>query len=141
MRVLLDANILISYLLADEDSAIVSIVRAGVLGQFTLLLPEELLEEIARKAPNKPYLVGKISPESIAQLAAILTDVAETIPRITDMIPAVTRDPKDDYLLAYSLVGQADFLVTGDRDLLALGQVGDTKIIAVREFWDLFNRR
>ncbi len=141
MRVLLDANILISYLLADEDSATVSIVRAGVLGQFTLLLPEELLEEVARKACNKPYLAGKIAPESLAQLAAILPDVAETIPKITDAIPAVTRDPKDDYLLAYSLVGQADFLVTGDHDLLSLGQVGDTRIITVGEFWDLIKRR
>jgi len=142
MRVLLDANIFISYLLAaGEDRAIVSVVRAGVLGEFVLLLPEELLEELARKAREKEYLVQRIAAEDLIALAAILAQVAETIPRFTDEIPAVTRDPKDDYLLAYALVGQADYLVTGDHDLLVLRQVGGTRIVTVREFWELLKRR
>ncbi len=47
---------------------------------------------------------------------------------------AVTRDPKDDYLLAYALVGKADYLVTGDEDLLELEQVDALKIVTAREF-------
>ena len=45
MRVLLDANIFISYLLKPTEGGVIrEIVKAAVLGEFTLLLPEALLE-------------------------------------------------------------------------------------------------
>ena len=141
MRALLDTNILISYLLTpDRDSPIVEIVQAAVLGRFTLLLPEALLEELAAKVGEKPYLARRIAPEELAELAEILGQVAEVIPRITQPIPAVTRDPKDDYLLAYALVGQADYLVTGDQDLLVLKEVEGIAIVTPRDFWDVVQR-
>jgi len=140
MRVLLDTNILISYLLhPDSDSPVVQIVEAAVLGHFTLLLPEALLAELAARIATKPYLAQRIKPEQLAQLADILRDVAVTVPRIAQAIPAVTRDPKDDYLLAYALVGHADCLVTGDDDLLALGNRAGIAILSPRAFWETFS--
>ena len=138
MRVLLDTNILISYLLTPHQSSPISqIVRAGVLGEFDLLFPEELLNELARKVHEKKYLSERITPTQFKELVDILSEVSETIPRITGQIPAVTRDPKDDYLLAYALVGQADYLVTGDDDLLSLGQVDDVRIVTPRDFCEI----
>ena len=63
--------------------------------------------------------------------------ISEIIPKITEEIPAVTRDPKDDYLLAYALVGQADYLVTGDNDLLTLDQVENVRIVTAHDFWEI----
>ena len=141
MRVLLDTNILISYLLTfSQSSPIGQIVRAGVLGEFELLFPEELLNELARKIREKRYLSERITPTQFKGLVDILSEVSETIPRIAGQIPAVTRDPKDDYLLAYALVGQADYLVTGDDDLLSLGQVDDVHIVTPRCFFELLKR-
>ena len=60
--------------------------------------------------------------------------VAEPMLTITEEIPPVSRDPKDDYLLAYGLVGGADYLVTGDEDLLTLRDVEGLKIVSPREF-------
>jgi hypothetical protein len=138
MRVLLGTNILISYLLVPHPSSPISqIVRAGVLGEFDLLFPEELLNELARKVREKRYLSERITPTQFKELVDILAEVSETIPRITTTIPAVTRDPKDDYLLAYALVGQADYLVTGDDDLLSLGQVDNVRIVTPRRFSEL----
>ncbi len=68
------------------------------------------------------------------RLLDILASVAEPIPKIREPIPAVTRDPKDDYLLAYALVGQADYLVTGDGDLLVFGTVGKLSIVSPQSF-------
>ena len=48
-------------------------------------------------------------------------------------MPRFSRDPKDDYLIAYAVVGEADFLVTGDKDLLVLRQIGDVRIVTVQE--------
>ncbi len=139
MRALLDANILISYLLAPASGTIAQVVDAGISGRYTLLLPEELLSEFVEKARAKPYLAERIAVEEVRELAEVLTKMSEVVPRISGEIPAVTRDPKDDYLLAYALVGEADYLVTGDNDLLVLGQVegGDgavARIVTPRAF-------
>ena len=137
MRALLDTNILISYLLTPKNSVIAQIVEAGILGGFDLLLPEELSDELVEKARAKQYLAERITPEEVRELVDILSEVSETVPKITQSIPAVTRDAKDDYLLAYALVGQADYLVAGDRDLLVLGQVEHTKIVTARDFGEV----
>jgi putative PIN family toxin of toxin-antitoxin system len=135
MRVLLDTNILISYLLNRmAASPITRVVEAGILGEFTLLLPEALLEEFSTKIPGKPYLAKRITPAEMKQFTNILLAHSETIPKITETIPAVTRDPKDDYLLAYAVVGEADFLVSGDEDLFVLGQVQGVRICRPRDF-------
>lgn len=59
---------------------------------------------------------------------------------IEESIPAVTRDPKDDYLLAYALVGKADYLVTGDKDLLVLqAEIPDFEIVSPRQFSEILS--
>ncbi len=138
MRVLCDTNIFVSYLLTPKKAGpIHTIVEAAFLGEFTLLLPEDLLEELAHKVQGKKYLTGRITEADLEELVTLLREVAELIPKIRTPIPAVTRDPKDDYLLAYALVGQSDYLVTGDEDLLTLKQVEQTKIVTARHFINL----
>jgi putative PIN family toxin of toxin-antitoxin system len=141
MRLLLDANVLVSYLLhAGADSPVTRIIESCVLGKATLLLPEALLEELTASVANKPYLNARIQPEEFARLATILHGIGETVPRIESPIPAVTRDPKDDYLLAYAVVGEADYLITGDNDLLVLQQVVGVTICTPRDFIDQWPR-
>lgn len=121
MRVLADTNVLISFLLSPgEGGAIRSIFRAFLNNQFTLLLPEKLLNELIASVQNKPRLAKRISAEQLSRFTALLVESAERIAEIEYPIPAVVRDPNDDYVLAYALVGAADYLVTGDRDLLVL---------------------
>lgn len=133
MRVLLDTNILISYLLVP-NLTIGQIVEEAITGSYNLLLPEDLLDELQKSVRTKRYLVDRITAEELGELVDILSQVCETIPRITLEIPAVTRDPKYDYLLAYALVGQAEYLVTGVKDLLVLGRIESTWIVTAREF-------
>ena len=138
MRVLFDTNIFISYLLIPGQAGVIrEIVKAAVLGQFTLLLPEAILFELAQKVEQKPYLANRITAEELHTFATLITAIAEEIPKIEAEIPAVTRDPKDDYLLAYALVGQADYLVSGDDDLLSLIEIEGVKIINPRSFREL----
>ena len=134
MRVLLDANIFISYLLNPKSKTFGEIVTAAIRGNYTLLLPEALMDEFVNKIPEKPYLAERIMQGELKTFVEILAGVSESIPVIKDVIPTVTRDPKDDYLLAYAMVGEADYLVTGDEDLLVLGKVSQVKIIKPRDF-------
>jgi len=63
----------------------------------------------------------------------------ETIDEFADFVTVystteVCRDPKDNFLLSLSLDGRADFLLTGDKDLLVLEKFAETKIVTMSEF-------
>ena len=136
MRVLVDTNVLISFLQSPgEGGAIRAIFRALLNNRFTLLLPEQLLNELIASIRDKPRLAKRISTEQLNRFTALLTESAEQVAEIETTIPAVTRDPDDDYVLAYALVGGADFLVTGDKDLLVLnGQISDLTMLTPAQF-------
>lgn len=136
MRALIDTNVFISYLLSPHRTdAIQRIFVAHGEGAFTLLMPEALLEEISVTVTAKPRLSTKITLSELQQFITDILVLAEIVPRIESNIPAVTRDPKDDYLLAYALVGDADYLVTGDKDLLVLKeQLEEIQIVTPHEF-------
>ena len=140
MRVLLDANVLISYLITPaQNSAITYIVEAGVTGEFELLVPEELLEEVRETIRTHEHLAHRIPPEAMSSFVDLVLEIAEVIPKITEPIPSLTRDPKDDYLIAYALIGRADCLVTGDRDLLVLEYIEPVRILTPYAFWELIS--
>ncbi|MDQ6693586.1 MAG: PIN domain-containing protein [Chloroflexota bacterium] len=160
MRALLDANIFISFLLPSQRAtSITEIVEAGLAGEFTLLITSALLEELARRVRTKHYLAARISMEKLQDLVDLLAESSDEIPEIVESIPAISRDRKDDvttqlpswivdaesipaisrdrkddYLLAYSAVGEADYLVTGDDELLSLREVEGIKIVTPSEF-------
>ncbi len=134
MRILADTNLYISYLLnPGRTGAVKSLFQAAIDGQITLLLPQALLAEVVTAATTKPHLAQRIDTETLNALLTILSLVAEEIPRIDLPLPRYSRDRKDDYLIAYAIVGGADFLVTGDKDLLVLDMVGDLPIITAQE--------
>lgn len=53
----------------------------------------------------------------------------------------VTGDPEDDHVLATAAHGQAEYLITGDKKLLALARHSSTQIISPREALDLLSFR
>ncbi len=139
MRVLIDANVFISYLLNPQGAGVIrGIFKAWSEGKFTLLAPETLLDEVLITVIRKPRLSTRIPPDVLGEFLSIIRSSSEEVPWIPDPIPAVTRDPKDDYLLAYALVGSADYLVTGDDDLLALNeQIQELHILSPRQFHEM----
>ncbi len=135
IRALLDANIFISYLLRQGAAGtIAQLISAAVERQYVLLLPEDLLQEMVKAITRKLALSRRIRPEEAQALISILLQVGEQIEPVGEEVPAVSRDPKDTYLLAYALIGQAGYLVTGDKDLLVLDPVGMLRIVSPADF-------
>lgn len=135
MRVLLDTDILISYLLSSQpDTTSVRIIRAAAEERFTLLLPDEILDELARKLIEKRDVAGRITPHNAQLFVTLLRELGEALPSLETPIPAIARDPKDDFLYAHAILAQADCLVTGDEDLLALSHRSDIRILTPAAF-------
>jgi putative PIN family toxin of toxin-antitoxin system len=135
MRVLLDANIFISYLLPSAiSSPIHRILQGAIEGKYILLVPDALITEFSRKVSTKPYLRERIAQEELALFISLLRTVSERLSPITEEIPEAVRDPNDIYLVAYALIGRADYLVTGDNNLLSLQQIGTVTILRPSEF-------
>ena len=142
MRVLCDTNILISYLLAPENTGtIATVVERAYAGDYTLVLPAEVIGELRKKVAKKAWLTARIPQAAVEKFVAALSAIALTPEPITDPLPQVGRDRKDDYLLAYGTVAACEYLVTGDPDLLVLRQVGNLKIINPSTFLTVLQKR
>ncbi len=135
MRVLLDANIYISYLLSPaSDTPPMVVVEAAFTGAYTLLATAGVIAELRDKTATKPYLANRITQIQAERLVAIVATIAESVPEINEPLPEVGNDRKDDYLYAHALVGQANYLVSGDKGVLQVRRIGDLQLLSPSEF-------
>lgn len=104
-------------------------------------MPHEVIAELDRKLSEKKYLASRITKEEAQEFTELLTMIAEEIPAITEEIPRVSSDKKDDYLLAYALVGKADYLVSGDEILQKINEVENITIVSPAEFLIILNKK
>lgn len=142
MSVIFDANVLISYLLISEkEGTIATIVEAGFENKYKLYLPQEVIEEAQEKIVKKDYLAQKIPQSAVDKFITALRVIAITPSYIADKIPEVGWGVKDDYLFAYGIVGECDYLVTGDDDLLVIKQLENLEIVKPIEFLGIINKK
>jgi putative PIN family toxin of toxin-antitoxin system len=135
MRVVIDINILVSALIVPTGQP-ATVIRMWLDGKFTLLTCATHVNEL-RATLHKPKVAALIEPHKAGRLVNQVRMLAEDI----DPLPRVERssDPDDDYLLALSEAGNADYLVTGDKNgLLDLDTHKRTRIISARDFAVLF---
>jgi len=119
MRIVLDTNVLLSGLMAPGGTP-GQIVEAWRKAHFDLVLSEPMLEEI-RRVLAYPKIHARLGwgEEEIARFLLLLRLKAEVVD-LAGVTAVVPRDVGDDPVLATLFAGQADWLVSGDQDLLAL---------------------
>lgn len=128
LRVILDTNLWISYLISKRLSKIDELFEHEDL---VLLFSEELLEEFIEVA-NRPKFRKYFPAENVEELLSLFDEFGEMVEVISEL--NLCRDPKDNFLLELAKDGKADFLVTGDDDLLIINNFGITEIITYSEF-------
>ena len=133
MRVVLDANIIISALITPDGIG-AQLIKAWLADRYILLTHDILLAEL-RDVTRRPEFKGRMTRHDAGRM---INRLGTASLRITH-IPLVQRsaDPFDDYLLGLAEGGRADILVSGDkRGLLTLKMHGATRIITARQFHD-----
>jgi putative PIN family toxin of toxin-antitoxin system len=99
--------------------------------KIDILFSKELFNELEITAKRRKFY-RYFDTEQVETLLQMLIEIVEVV----DVRSAVgiCRDSKDNFLLALAQDGGADYLITGDHDLLILKKFGKTKIVTLTEF-------
>jgi len=134
IRLVIDTNIWISFLIGKTLAGLSkAIINNKVIILFSTELFEELIEVLQRPKFTK-YFSKKDIKEFISLIHAKVEWV-EVKAHFNDC-----RDSKDNFLLDLSVSGKADYLITGDEDLLILNPFRNTEIINYRSFQKILYR-
>lgn len=123
LRVVLDTNVLVSGL-AYPGSVPGRIVVAWRQGGLDVALSHYILHELARVLPRLPR-IGMSSVE--------IRDLVDSLMFLVDLVEPEGVQAADQPVLLTLLAAKADYLITGDKDLLALAN--RYSIVTPTEFW------
>ena len=127
MRAVLDTNVIISALFwGGRPRRVVDLAAAGRVQAIT---SGELLVELERVLAED----FAVPQERIELVLRDILSYAEVIVPAAE-VEAPIRDLADVDVLCCAVGGGADYIITGDGDLLALGQVGEVRIVGVSAF-------
>ena len=129
MKIILDCNIWISFLLGKQHSLLKKVLTDM---RFDVYVCRELMQEIVDVA-RRDKIRKRVSEEELKQLLRII-DAYCYYEEISVQVVSGVRDPKDLYLLAFAQEIAADYIVSGDKDLTDLECHQQTKIIKLADF-------
>jgi len=128
IRVVVDTNWWVSFVINRLKGQLADALMNPRLRFYSSAeLDEEILETL-----DLPHLQKFVRPEIKAEFLALYPVVVVRVPVFSQV--TLCRDAKDNFLLALSQDAQADYLVTGDKDLLVLGKFGKTRILKMTDF-------
>lgn len=127
-RIILDTNLWISFIISNKLKSLDNILKEN---KAILLYSSHLLEEID-KVIRRPKFKKYFSETNWYLLIELFKRYGIQLEVISNL--AICRDSKDNFLLNLAIDGKADFLITGDNDLLVLEKIENTKIVTFTEF-------
>lgn len=138
MRAILDTSVIVSGLISPHGSPSQLIARWRD-GAFVLLYSPPMLAEL-EDVLNRAWLTERLAtaPNRIPDFLEAVTILGELVVGYFNVAGQV-RDPFDEMFLACARLGQADYIVSVDKDLLSLGEYASTKIVAPAQFLIILN--
>ena len=129
MRIVLDANVIVA---AFASRGLCESVMEVCLSEHEIVLSDELLDEVLKNLLQKIKLPSGVV-DGIGELLREHANMLNPIP----IAPGVCRDPDDIKVLSLAVALKADYIVTGDRDLLVLKKFEGIPILSPRSFSDI----
>ncbi len=132
-KLIIDTNIWVSYFMGKNIHVHLDKIIADQ--RFDFFISQNAIDEL-QQVLNCSKFQKYITPAQIESLMVLLLQRCILV-NITTFVN-ISRDPKDDFLLALSTTCQADYLLTGDEDLLVLQKIETTTIIKMADFNNCF---
>jgi len=133
MKIVLDANVIIA---AFAARGLCESIMEVCLSDHEILLCDELLEETLRNLRLKIKLSAKIV-DDIGDLLMEQASMTDSVP----FSPDICRDPDDIKIFGLAVAGSANYIVTGDKDLLVLKEFQGVPILNPRAFYSLLHSK
>ena len=135
-RIVIDTNVIISALIFANSSSMNAFTIAKLRG-IILLSNDVLLEltNVLNRSKFDRYITSEIPEDFLTNLM-----LEAEIVTITEQITSC-RDPKDNKFLELAISGYADYLLTGDQDLLILHPFRNLQIMTVSNFLNYFDSK
>lgn len=127
-KVIVDTNIWISFLIGKSLIDLHLYIHSQSVMIVTCQEQIQELTEVFRKPKIQKYFTH----DQIAEFFELLEESSEDVVLKTKI--DLCRDLKDNYLLSLAIDSNADYLITGDNDLLVLNEIGKTSIIKFNDF-------
>jgi len=132
MKIILDTNVIIA---AFAARGLCSAVFELCLDRFDVVLSEAILKE------TFTHLHGKIKlPRHQCNMIVSYLRENFLVYETDDPDGSLCRDQSDLHVLGLAKRSMADYIITGDKDLLELVRYEGTKIVTPREFWTVLKR-
>jgi len=132
IRAVFDTSVLLRYLI-KPSAAIKELIEERWLGdKVQMVTAQDLMAEL-EGVLKRDYIQTLIQADEGQALLDGITLKADILPQLGP-VPAYTRDPKDDKFIACALVGDANYLITEDKDMLTLKVVEDVRIMTPYDF-------
>jgi len=129
MKIILDTNVIIA---AFASRGLCSAVFELCLDRFDVVLSEAILKEVSINLNKKIKL-------PLPQCNLIVSYLRENclLSETDDLDESLCRDKKDIHVLGLAQRSLAEYIITGDQDLLCLVKYKKTKIVTPRGFWTI----
>jgi putative PIN family toxin of toxin-antitoxin system len=136
MRVVLDTNTVISGLFwRGKPFQILELMRSGTITVYTSeAILEELLDVLKRPKFSKRLAILNVSPQQVVNRFIEWVEVVE----VGEVKKIVISDPDDDQIIACARSVNADFIISGDADILDIKEKVTIPIVTSGEFLDIF---
>ena len=128
VKIIVDTNIWISFLMNRTLKGLEYYIYNSHF--LVVSCREQLseLQEVLHRSKMKRYF----SAQQIDGIFKLLAEYALCV-KVQSKID-ICRDAKDNYLLALAIDSNANYLITGDKDLLSVEKIGTTQIVSFKDF-------
>lgn len=128
-RIIIDTNLWISFLITNDFNKLDQFLDSD---KYQIVFSEELFNEFIEVVHREKFN-RYFNDLNIKNLVEIINDKALFVKVVS--IVDVCRDLKDNFLLSLAIDGDADYLITGDNDLLSIKKIKKTLILTINDFF------
>jgi len=130
LRVVIDTNVLVSAVIGDGKPRHLVLL---LLEKHSVILSRQMLAELSDVITRDKFNVKNF------QVNRFLSDLMRTaeIAKDNPLFKVIQEDPDDDVILNVAYTGKADYIVTGDKHLLALKKFKQTEIVTIAQMLEI----
>ena len=132
LRIVLDTNVLVSAIIHNGKPR--KLFQMGIGGKYTILISKETLDELSEVIQRPKF---KMTSEDIVHIVSALMETCENV-HVTSNFKAISNDLADNIIINTAYDGNAEYIVSGDKDVRSLKNFKKIKIVSVDEMLQIF---